>query len=256
MVLVELLQTLQSDDQIAGLRGPVLGSIGSISRSIPGKLPRLEQSAIVFKQDLRGAWRTAIAAMNSEEEQITVLLQRLSTGDRQAETELLPLVYGQLHRLAERQFRSERACRTLEPTALINELYLRIIRNTAIEWQSRAHFYAVAAATIRRILVDHARAANAARRPRPNQRVELDEALIYSDDHAPEILIIDEALNKLKAWDARQASIVELRFFAGLSLEETAQTLGISDRTVKRDWTLARAWLANLLNAGEAHSPR
>ena len=186
--------------------------------------------------------------MKSEEDQITVLLQRLGRGDREAEAELLPLVYGQLHRLAERQFRAERACRTLEPTALVNELYLRIIHNTEIDWQSRGHFYAVAAATIRRILVDHARAANAGKRPRPNQRVELDKALIYSDEHGPEILIIDEALTKLKEWDARQASIVELRFFAGLSLEETAQTLGISDRTVKRDWTIARAWLANLLN--------
>ncbi len=197
----------------------------------------------------------AIDAMNSEDHQITVLLQRLST-DRQSEAELLSLVYGQLHRLAERQFRSERACRTLEPTALINELYLRIIRNTAIEWQSRGHFYTVAAVTIRRILVDHARAANAARRPKPSQRVELDDVLVYSDDRADELLIIDEALNKLKAWDARQASIVELRFFAGLSFEETAQILGISDRTVKRDWSVARAWLANLLNAGEAHPGR
>jgi len=195
--------------------------------------------------------------MNSEENQITVLLQRLGTCDREAEAELLPLVYAQLHRLAERQFRSERACRTLEPTALINELYLRMIKNTQIHWQSRAHFYAVSAATIRRILVDHARAANAERRPNPSQRVDLDKVLIYSDDYAPEFLIIDEALSKLKEWDARQAKIVELRFFAGLSLEETAQTLGISGRTVKRDWTIARAWLANLLNGpGAGHAAR
>jgi RNA polymerase sigma-70 factor, ECF subfamily len=186
--------------------------------------------------------------MNSEDNQITVLLRRLDAGDHTAESELLPLVYDQLHRLAKRRLSSERGCKTLEPTALINELYLRIIHDTPVRWQSRAHFYAIAAATIRRILVDHARAANAQRRPKPNQRVELDEVLIYSEDRGPEILVINEALDKLRAWDSRQAKIVEMRFFGGLSNEETGLTLGISERTVKREWVMARAWLANLLN--------
>jgi RNA polymerase sigma-70 factor (ECF subfamily) len=186
-----------------------------------------------------------------DQDQITVLLQRIRKGDRDAESELAPLVYGHLHRLAKRQFQSERDGHTLQPTALISELYLRIIRDMSIDWQSRAHFYAVAAATIRRILVDHARAANAQRRPKPHQRVQFEDVVIYSDDRAQEVLMVDEALSKLKQWDERQAKIVELRFFGGLSFEETAEVLQVSDRTVKRDWTMARAWLSALLNGGE-----
>lgn len=189
--------------------------------------------------------------MSSEEANITVLLQRLGAGDREAEAELLPLVYDQLHRIAEQRFRAERNGGTLEPTVLVNELYLRIIHNTSIQWENRGHFYAVAARTIRRILVDHARAANAQKRPSPRQRVEIEDVLVYSDDRSHEILMIDEALAKLKTWDARQAEIVELRFFAGLSAEETARALGISDRTVKRDWLMARAWLSALLNSSD-----
>ncbi len=188
--------------------------------------------------------------MSDQEEQITVLLQRIRKGDREAESELLPVVYGHLHRLAERQFRGERRDITLQPTALMGELYLRILREPSIDWQSRAHFYAVAAETFRRILVDHARSANAQKRPQANRRLELEDVLVYSDDRAYEILMIDEALNALKACDARQAKIVELRFFGGLSVEETAQALGVSERTVKRDWTMARAWLSALLSGG------
>ena len=187
--------------------------------------------------------------MPGDDNQITILLRRVHQGDREAESQLLPLVYTQLHRLAERRFRSERAGGTLQPTALINELYLRIIRNTSIDWQSRAHFYAVAAETMRRILIDRARAANAQRRPNPEKRVQLEEVVIYSDDRAGELLLVDEALTKLKQWDARQASVVELRFFGGLSPAEIAEVLGVSERTVKRDWSMARAWLSNLLNS-------
>ncbi len=168
----------------------------------------------------------------------------------------MPIVYDGLHHIATRQIQSERAGHTLQPTALISELYLRIIRNTSIDWQSRAHFYAVAAATIRRILVDHARQVNALRRPKPNQRVQLEDVVIYSDDRAEEVLIVDEALTKLKAWDERQAKVVELRFFGGLSLEETAEVLDISTRTVKRDWTMAHAWLSAMLNNREARAAR
>lgn len=191
----------------------------------------------------------------SSDLQITMLLQRLHNGDRSAESELLPVVYAQLHRLAERQFRSERTGHTLQPTALLSELYLRIIRDTAIDWQSRAHFYAIASETIRRILIEHARAAKALRRPNPAKRVEIDDVLIYADDRAEEILMIDEALAKLRLWDARQARVVELRFFGGLSVEETAEVLGVAERTVKRDWTLARAWLSTLMN-GETDPSR
>ena len=184
----------------------------------------------------------------SSDVQITMLLQRLHNGDRSAESELLPVVYAQLHRLAEQQFRSERTGHTLQPTALISEFYLRIVRDTAIDWQSRAHFYAIASQTIRRILIEHARAAKALRRPNPTKRVEIDDVLAYSDDRAEEILMIDEALTQLKSWDARQARVVELRFFGGLSEEETGEVLGVSARTVKRDWRVAKAWLYNEVN--------
>lgn len=190
-----------------------------------------------------------------DEEHITLILRRLHDGDRKAESELLPLVYAHLHRLAERQFKSERPGHTLQPTALLSELYLRVIRDTSVDWQSRSHFYAIAAETIRRILVDHARAANALRRPNPNKRVPVEDVLIYSDDHALEILIIDEALTKLRSWDERQAQVVELRFFGGLSVAETARVLNVSERTVKLDWTLARAWLSNIVNGGETRDP-
>jgi RNA polymerase sigma-70 factor, ECF subfamily len=194
--------------------------------------------------------------MNNQEEQITLLLQRIRHGDREAESELLPIVYAHLHQLAERQFRGERVGHTLQPTALMGDLYLRIIHDTAIDWQSRAHFYHVAAETIRRVLVDHARTVNAQKRPKPNQRVQFDDVIVYSDERPYEVLAIDEALSRLQAWDPRQAKIVELRFFGGFSVEETAQALGVSARTVKRDWTMARAWLSNELggpNADAAH---
>jgi RNA polymerase sigma-70 factor (ECF subfamily) len=198
----------------------------------------------------------AVTGHMSSDVQITMLLQRLHNGDRSAESELLPVVYAQLHHLAELQFRSERTGHTLQPTALISEFYLRIIRDKAIDWQSRAHFYAIASQTIRRILIEHARAAKALRRPNPTKRVEVDDMLAYSDDRAEEILMIDEALTKLKSWDARQSKVVELRFFGGLSVEETAKVLGVAERTVKRDWTLARAWLSSLMNGSETEDSR
>jgi RNA polymerase sigma-70 factor, ECF subfamily len=190
----------------------------------------------------------------TEPGQITLLLQRVRKGDREAEAQLLPMVYEHLHRLAERQFQAERIGHTLQPTALIGELYMRIIRDGAIDWQNRAHFYAVAASTIRRILVDHARMMNAKRRPKPAQRVQFDDVVLYSDDRAEEILVVDEALRKLSEWDERQAKVVEFRFFGGLSFAETAEVLGVSDRTVMRDWTMARAWLASRLRGRVAET--
>jgi len=186
--------------------------------------------------------------MQDDPRNITALLLRIRDGDRSAESELLPLVYDQLHRAAVRQFRLERPGHTLQPTALIAEVYLRLIRETSVDWQDRAHFFAVAAGTMRRILVDHARAVNAQRRPPRAGRVDIEDVAIYSDDRAYELLLVNEALSRLAEWDPRQARIVELRVFAGLSVEETAHVLGISDRTVKRDWTMARAWLAATLS--------
>lgn len=196
-----------------------------------------------------------IAAKMEDEGQITLLLKRLHNGDREAESELLPIVYKHLHTLAQKQFRSERPGHTLQPTALVSELYIRLIRDTSIDWQSRGHFFAIAAQTIRRILVDHARAVNAQRRPNPTKRVKVDDVMLYSDDHTQEILMIDDAVTKLAQWDARQAKVVELRFFAGLSIEETANALGVAERTVKRDWTLARAWLSTVLSGTDDGGP-
>ncbi|HTU32795.1 MAG TPA: ECF-type sigma factor [Candidatus Acidoferrum sp.] len=188
--------------------------------------------------------------MNHGGEEITVLLHRLHNGDRNAEMELMPAVYDNLHRMAEFRFRSERQGHTLQATALISELYLRVIRDTTIDWKSRDHFYRVAAQTIRRILVDHARAANAGRRPQPTKRAQFEDIILYSQDRAEDVLMIDDALTRLKEWNERQATVVELRCFAGLTVEETAATLGVAERTVKRDWMLARAWLSNMINNG------
>ena len=188
--------------------------------------------------------------MGNDNGRITVLLGRIRTGDRGAESELLPIVYRQLHDLAVRQFTNERRGHTLQPTALISELYIRVLGNSSVDWKSRAHFFAVSAQTIRRILVDHARTANAQRRPKHNARLDLDDVLVYSEERADQIVEIDEALNRLAEWDSRMATVVELRVFGGLSVEETAEAVGVSSRTVKRDWTMARAWLSKELQGG------
>jgi RNA polymerase sigma-70 factor, ECF subfamily len=186
--------------------------------------------------------------MDGSHDQITLLLKRIADGDRSAADELLSLVYSQLHRIAQRQFKLERPGHTLQPTALISELYLRVLHDSNIEWHSRAHFYAVAAETVRRVLIDHARAANAQRRPHPGQRIQLDDELSYAEDRAYELLMLNEALGKLRELDPRQAQVVDLRYFGGFSVEETARALGVSERTVKRDWAMAHAWLSATLN--------
>lgn len=189
-----------------------------------------------------------------ETHQITILLQQARKGDREAESRLMPLIYERLYRMAEREFQSERVNHTLEPSALVSEVYMRLFRNASVDWQDRSHFFIVAAQTIRRILVDYARASNAQRRPQPSHRINLDHAILYAEDKHFEVLLIDEALEKLKAWNERQAEVVELRFFGGLSIEDTARALNVSDRTVKADWTLARAWLSAILNESQPTS--
>jgi RNA polymerase sigma factor (TIGR02999 family) len=182
--------------------------------------------------------------------EITQLLRRAASGDRTAEELLFPIVYGEMRKLAAYLLRSERPDHTLQATALVHEAYLRLTGEDNIAWENRAHFFAVAARTMRRILVDHARALNAAKRR--VIRVSLESALVYSDEQSEELLAIDEALTRLAEWDARQSRIVELRFFAGLTEDETARVLGISVRTVKRDWTMAKAWLYGELSRGLA----
>jgi RNA polymerase sigma-70 factor, ECF subfamily len=178
-----------------------------------------------------------------ESPEITQLLAKASEGDKSSENQLLSLVYEELRRLAASYMRRERADHTLQPSALVNEAYLKMIGSDSLSWESRGQFYAAAARTMRNILIDYARGHTASKRGGIQQRVELHEGIAFVEGQAEEILAIDEALEKLKSLDPRQSEIVELRYFAGLSVEETAAALGISERTVKRDWSVARAWL-------------
>lgn len=185
----------------------------------------------------------ALEVMTATSGDVTLLLIQLSKGDQDAATKLIPLVYDELHRLARRHMRGERTDHTLQPTALVNEAYLKLIENRSLAWQSRAHFFAIAARTMRRILIDHARTHLRQKRGGGQAKFALDEALVFSAERSWEFLRLDESLNRLAKVDARQANIVELRFFAGLTVEETAEVLHISPKTVKRDWSIAKAWL-------------
>jgi RNA polymerase sigma factor (TIGR02999 family) len=182
--------------------------------------------------------------------EITSLLTRLKAGDQSAQEQLIPLVYNELRRLAAHYMRGERPDHTLQATALVHEAFLRLTSTEVVDWQSRAHFFAIAAQTMRRILVDHARAAGSAKRSGGQHRISLESAIVYSPEQSRDMLALDEALGRLEQRDARQCRIVEMRFFAGLSLDETAEALGISARTVKRDWSMARAWLHAELSEG------
>ncbi len=180
--------------------------------------------------------------MCADNGEVTLLLKAMQSGDAAASEKLLPLVYNELHRVAESYMRRERADHTLQPTALINETYLRLTGDT-INWQNRAHFIGVAANIMRHVLVDHARAHKAAMRGGNLQRVELEEGLAISKERSSEMLALDDALNELGKVNPRQAKIVELRYFAGLSVEEVAAILEIGPRSVEREWASARVWL-------------
>jgi len=184
----------------------------------------------------------------TERGEVTHLLHELKHGNKDAEGRLVPLVYGELRRIAAAYLRRERREHSLQPTALVHEAYLRLTGIEDVDWQGRTHFFAVAATVMRRILVDHARAAHARKRGDGWDAVSLNEAILPSPDRAPEILALDEALTRLALLDQRQAKVVELRFFAGMSEQETGDALGISSRTVKRDWRVAKAWLFNELS--------
>jgi RNA polymerase sigma factor (TIGR02999 family) len=175
------------------------------------------------------------------ERDITALLKDWSGGDREALERLMPIVYGELKRLASSYLRSERADHTLQPTALVHEAYLRLQGQRSVIWSNRAHFFGIAARIMRRILVDHARRRRAAKRDAAALRLTLvDDA---SADRAPELIALDTALTSLEKLDPQQARVVELRYFGGLTVEETAEAAGISTATVKREWRTARAWL-------------
>jgi len=178
---------------------------------------------------------------------ITHLLQRWSQGDREAAEEVLPLVYGELRRIAARELRRSRGDQTLQATAVVHEVYLRLSGHEGFRLSSRSHFFALAAKLIRQIFVEHARRQHRLKRGGRATRVTLTEAAGLVEPRGPDLLAVDEALEKLEALDPRKAAIVELRFFAGLTLEETAEQLGVSPETVSREWRRARAWLSKEL---------
>jgi RNA polymerase sigma factor (TIGR02999 family) len=176
--------------------------------------------------------------------EITRMLQEWSGGKQEALDALLPLVYAELHRQASRYLRRERQDHTLQTTALIHEAYLKLIDQRTVNWQNRAHFFGIAAQAMRRILVDYARGRNRAKRGGIGEDLPLEEAaLIVSEERRIDLVALDEALTRLAKFDEQQARIVELRYFSGLSIEETAEVLGISPATVKSDWNVAKAWL-------------
>src|SRR5436305_8372968 len=185
---------------------------------------------------------------------ITKLLQTWSDGDPEAAQRVLPLVYEELRNIACRQLRRERGGHTLQATAVVHEAYLRLQGQAGFEWPSRAHFFAFAAHLIRRILVDHARHRNRAKRGGGLERVTLAEAADLAPERAPDLVALDAALTSLEALDCRKAAVVELRFFAGLTLDETAEHLGVSPETVGREWRRARAWLYDQLQPVEGRA--
>lgn len=179
-------------------------------------------------------------------EQITQLLNEWKGGNQTALDRLMPLVYEELRQQASRYLRKERSNHTLQTTALIHEAYLKLIGINEIEWQNRNHFFAIASTAMRRILVDHARERKREKRGGNAENLPLDEALqISSNEKSVDLIALDEALNRLAKLDERQAKVVELRYFSGLSNDETAEVLGVSNATVRLDWNLAKAWLKN-----------
>jgi RNA polymerase sigma factor (TIGR02999 family) len=181
-------------------------------------------------------------------QEITQLLLAWNEGDEKALDLLMPLVHEELHRLAHRHMAGERAGHPLQTTALVNEAYLRLIDSSQVRWQNRAHFFAVSAQLMRRILIDVARARKKLKRGGEVTHVSLDEAAIVSPESNPDLIALDEALTVLASFDERKSKVVELRFFGGLSVEETAEVLEISPITVMRDWNLARLWLLRELD--------
>jgi len=174
---------------------------------------------------------------------VTQLLMNWSQGDQGALEQLMPLVYGELRRLASSYLRRERSNHTLQSTALVHEAFMRLVNQQDVQWRNRAHFYAIAAQMIRRILVDYARSQHAEKRGAGAVKLELDEAMAVPQQSEIDLLGLNDALDQLAELDARQSRVVELRFFAGLSIEETAEVMHLSPASIKREWNTARAWL-------------
>jgi len=176
-------------------------------------------------------------------EQVTQLLIDWSNGDKAAVDKLIPLVYDELRRLARYYMRRERAGATLQTTALVNEAYMRLVDQKNVQWQNRAHFFAISAQLMRRILIDRARKRYNSKRGGDVRKVSLDQAAIVSTGRSSDLVALDEALTDLEAIDQRKSKVVELRFFGGLNIEETAEVMSISPATVQREWSMAKAWL-------------
>jgi RNA polymerase sigma factor (TIGR02999 family) len=186
--------------------------------------------------------------------EITRLLADWSNGDRQALEKLTPLVYDELRRLAGRYLRQERGGHTLQSTALVHEAYMKLVGQNNVRWQNRAHFFGIAAQMIRRILVDYARARKADKRGSGAEKLSLDEAIALPGGQDLDLVALDDALEGLAKIDARQSRLVELRFFAGLTIEETAEVMQMSLATAKRDWVSAKAWLSREVRRQSAHA--
>ena len=183
-------------------------------------------------------------------QQITERLIAWNNGDQAARDDVIRFVYQELRRIADRYLRLERPDHTLQPTALVHEAYLRLIDQTQVSWQNRAHFFGVAAQMMRRILVDHARTKHRDKRGGLARTLTLEESMDVSKGRSPDLVALDEALESLTAIDARKGRVVEMRFFGGLTVEEAAEVLGVSRQTVMRDWRLAKAWLYQEIQRG------
>ena len=182
---------------------------------------------------------------------VTLLLNEISGGNQNAAAALVSLLYDELHEIAARYLQHERRDHTLQATALVHEAYLRLVDQQNVEWKNRSHFFGVAAQLMRRILVDYARSHQAIKRGGSVPKISLDDAIVFSKEQPENLVALDQLLTRLSAVDSQQGQIVELRFFAGLSVEETAEIMDISPATVKRDWAMAKVWLARELKAGD-----
>ena len=185
---------------------------------------------------------------------VTHLLIELREGNPEAEAKLIPLIYGELRRLAAHYLRGERPGHTLQPTALVHEAYMRLTKTQRVDWRNRSHFFATAATVMRRILVDYARARQAGKRQGIQDTLILEDEFVASPVRSSDLLALDDALDRLNRLNPRQSKIVELRFFGGLNEEETGTVLGISARTVKRDWRVAKAWLYSEVTSGRGRT--
>jgi RNA polymerase sigma factor (TIGR02999 family) len=187
--------------------------------------------------------------MDKTPNEITEQLIAWSNGDATALDKLIPVVYQELRRMADQYLRREDLSHSLQPTALVHEAYLRLIDQTKVQWQNRAHFFGVAAQMMRRILIDHAKTKHRLKRGGTAIKVSFDENVNVSEERAAELIALDDALQELAQMDERKSRIVELRYFGGLSVDETAEVLGVSNKTVMRDWNFAKAWLYQQLTA-------